>query len=355
MTSAQAPAGTPLPPGTPAPTTLTFPSDVELRLTRTFDAPPELVWTAWTEPRRLARWWGPLGFTLTTTGMDVRPGGQWRFVMHGPDGRDYPNLVTYLEVERPHRLVYKHGDPSPDAGVEPVSFTVTATFDPVAPGAGAGERTRVTLSMVFPSKERRDFVIKEYGADEGGKQTLARLAEHLGEAQRTAAGDPSAGFVISRVFTAPRELVWKAWTQQEYLMKWFGPKGATMARASLDLRPGGTFHYCMRLANGTELWGLWVFRDVTPPDRLVFVNSFADSAGKPARSPFDPAWPLTWLSTVSFAEHAGKGGGTVVNIHWDPVNATDEERRVFMAGHESMRGGWSSTLERLAEFLWDRC
>jgi uncharacterized protein YndB with AHSA1/START domain len=146
-------------------------ADREIVLTRVYEAPRELVWTAWTDPKHVVHWWGPDGFTNTIHEMDVRPGGVWRFVMHGPDGRDYKNRINFIEVERPERLVYTHGG---DDDVEPVSFHVTVTFE----DQGSG-RTKVTLRSVFPTAEERDRVVKDYGAIEGGRQTLARLADYL--------------------------------------------------------------------------------------------------------------------------------------------------------------------------------
>ena len=128
---------------------------------RLLDAPRDLVFDAWTDPEQVVQWWGPRGFTTTTHEMEVKPGGVWRFVMHGPDGRDYQNKITYLEVVRPERLVYKHGG---DEDPEPVSFQTTVTF------VAEGDKTRVTMRAVFPTAEERDRVVKEYGAVEGGEQ-----------------------------------------------------------------------------------------------------------------------------------------------------------------------------------------
>jgi len=138
--------------------------------TRVFDAPRELVWTVWTDPKHLAQWWGPDGFSTTTSAFDMRPGGIWRFVMHGPDGRDYQNRITFDEIVKPERLVYHHGGGD---DVEPVRFTTTVTFEDL------GGRTRVTLHGVFPSAAERDRVIREYGADKGMVQTLSRLGDYL--------------------------------------------------------------------------------------------------------------------------------------------------------------------------------
>ncbi len=146
-----------------------FPSDRELEVIRFFDAPRALVWKAWTDSAHIGAWWGPDGFTTTTLEMDVRPDGVWRFVMHGPDGTDYDNLIVYREVQEAERLHYWHGEKEGD----PHAFEVEVTF------ADINGKTRVSLKQRHASKEARDYVIKEIGAIEGAKQTLARLAEHL--------------------------------------------------------------------------------------------------------------------------------------------------------------------------------
>jgi uncharacterized protein YndB with AHSA1/START domain len=322
--------------------------DREIVLSRVFAAPRELVWKAFTDSGQLAHWWGPRGFTTRTHRMDVKPGGAWRFVMIGPDGREYENLITYLEVAAPERLRYKHGG---DKDVEPVNFEVTVTF---AKEDGAADRTRVTMRSVFPSKNARDFVAREYNAIEGGKQTLARLAEQLGGGAASSADPLDRPFVVTRVFKAPRQLVWDAWTQREHLMRWMGPKGTTIAHATLDLRPGGLFHYGMQAPDGKLMWGKWVFREIAPPDRLVVVVSFSDEQAGITRHPLAADWPLETLSTVTFAEHAGIGGGTTVVLQWLPLNATETERRLFAASHAGMEQGWGGTMEQLAAYLASR-
>jgi uncharacterized protein YndB with AHSA1/START domain len=137
---------------------------------RVFDAPRDLVFSAFTDPKHLAQWWGPNGFTTTTHAFDFRPGGIWRFVMHGPDGRDYQNRVTYDEIVPPERIVYHHGGGD---DVEPVQFTTTVTFEDL------GDKTRVIWHGRFPTAAERDRVIKEYGADKGLVQTMARLIDYV--------------------------------------------------------------------------------------------------------------------------------------------------------------------------------
>ena len=145
-------------------------ADREIVVTRLLDAPRELVFEAWTDPLHVAQWWGPNGFTNTIQEMDVRPGGVWRLIMHGPDGVDYPNRIDYIEVVRPSRLVYNHSGPEED---EHPQFHVTVTFEE------EDGKTRLTMRSVFPTAAERDHVIKEYGALEGANQTMGRLAEYL--------------------------------------------------------------------------------------------------------------------------------------------------------------------------------
>ena len=304
-------------------------TDREIVAVRVFDAPRELVFRMWTDPRHVVRWWGPIGFTTTIDEMDVRPGGVWRFVLHGPDGRAYKNKIVYVEIETPSRIVYDH--------VSGPQFRTMATF------ADKAGKTEVTVRMVFKTAAERDKTAREFGAVEGLHQTLGRLGDQL-----AGSGPADRPFVISRVFDAPRERVFEAWTRQEHLMKWFGPKGFTMPYAKLDLRPGGTFHYQLRSPAGQELWGRFLFREIAPPDRLVFVNSFSDEAGGLTRHPGNEVWPLTMITTVTFA---AQGGKTLVTVEWAPLNATDEERTTFDAGRDSMRGGWTGTFEQLADFL----
>ena len=151
-------------------TGIASPTEPTIVFNRTFDAPRELVWQAWTDPKYIAHWWGPNGFTNTIHAMDVKPGGVWRFIMHGPDGTDYPNKIIYREVVKPERLVYDHsGDDNPD---DPHVFQVLVTFT-----EDAG-KTKVFMRMTFPSIKARNSVI-EFGAVEGGAQTLDRLEQYI--------------------------------------------------------------------------------------------------------------------------------------------------------------------------------
>ncbi len=138
-------------------------------LSRTFDGPRDLVFDAWTAPEHVREWFGPQGFTLTVQEMDVRASGRWRFVMHGPDGIDFQNHVSYVEVVPPERLVY---DQTSGAAADP-GFHVTIEF------TAEGERTRMAARLLFPTAAARDHVVEAYGAIERGHETYDRLAAYL--------------------------------------------------------------------------------------------------------------------------------------------------------------------------------
>lgn len=139
--------------------------DRELLLSRTLNAPIELVWEMWTDPEHIANWWGPNGFTNTISKMEVRPGGEWDLVMHGPDGTDYKNKSIFTEVIKYKKIVYEH--------VSTPKFVATVTFE------GQGETTSLTWHMLFESREQFIQVVKTFKADEGLKQNVEKLALYL--------------------------------------------------------------------------------------------------------------------------------------------------------------------------------
>jgi len=248
----------------------------EIITTRLINASRERVFDVWADARHLANWWGPNGFTTTTDSLDMRPGGVWRFVMHGPDGRDYQNQITYLEVVRPERIRYRHG------GVEDVDvdFHTTVTFEEV------GNQTRVTIQAVFPSAEELARVIREYGADEGAKQHLGRLAIY-------AETDPATverQIITTRLINVPREKTFRAWTQPDHLQRWWGPNGFTNTFHEFDLQPTGHWRFTMHGPNGVDHPNHSVFVEIVPPERIVFdhlsvhlfrvVATFAEEAGQ---------------------------------------------------------------------------
>ena len=315
-------------------------SDREIILSRVFDAPRTLVWRAFTEPEHVAKWWGPRGFTDTTKRHEFRVGGYWEHTMHGPDGTDYPNKAKFLEIVPPERITFLlcGGSDLEDEERRGATFRATWTFEVVD-----AERTRLTGRMVFPSKEARDRVVRDYGAIEGGKQTLQKHADYL-----PAMSPASPDFVLTRVFDAPRDLVWKAWTEEAHLKRWFGPKGFTMTKCAMDFRVGGVFHYGMKSPDGHEMWGKWTFVEIVAPEKLVLLSSFSDANGGVTRHPMSATWPLETLSATTFTEHGGK---TTLTLRWAAHKATAEERKTFDSAHAGMTQGWGGTMAQLEAYL----
>jgi uncharacterized protein YndB with AHSA1/START domain len=163
-----------------------------------------------------------------------------------------------------------------------------------------------------------------------------------------AAAGETKPFVISRTFDVPRDTLWKCLTDPERMRQWWGPKGVTIIASKMDLRPGGTYHYGMRTGDGKEMWGKFVYREITPPERLVFVSAFSDETGGLTRHPLAPSWPIEMLSMFSLVEAGGK---TTFTVTWSPLNPTPEERATFDSGHDSMKQGWTGTMEQLAAYL----
>jgi uncharacterized protein YndB with AHSA1/START domain len=151
--------------------------DREIVISRVINASRELVFEAFTEVRHLSRWWGPEGFTTTTKSFEFRVGGEWVFVLHGPDGTDYPEWITWTEISPPERIALLHGEFRED----PNAFESVLTFEPDAAA------TRIEMRTVFPSKELRDEAVEKYHAIEGGQQTLGNLAAYITEIERMGA------------------------------------------------------------------------------------------------------------------------------------------------------------------------
>ncbi|MGI5238946.1 SRPBCC family protein [Dactylosporangium sp. CA-139066] len=152
-------------------------ADREIVISRVIDAPPELVFEAFTEVRHLSRWWGPEGFTTTTRSFEFREGGVWDFMMHGPDGTDYPEWITWTEIVPPERIALLHGEYRAD----PNAFESTLAFAP------HGTATRIVMRTVFPTRQLRDQAVEKYHAIEGGEQTLSNLAAYVAETVRKGA------------------------------------------------------------------------------------------------------------------------------------------------------------------------
>lgn len=243
---------------------------------------------------------GILQPTLTATSLRIRDGR--RLVTDGPFAETREGLAGYLLVEAENL-----DEALKIAAEHPVARTGTVEIRPVL------------HSEDWPKPERE--------TEESNHET---------------------SFAISRTFDAPRDLVWRAWTDPERLGHWWGPKGFGTEIVAFDLRPGGEFHYAMVPAEGQKTHGKFSYREISAPGKLVFTNGFANEAGEYVRAPFGFDWPLEILTTVTLEE---QGGQTVLTLSGVPVDPTNEERKQFTEMHDSMAQGFAGTFERLEELL----
>lgn len=305
-------------------------SDREMVIEREIPAPRALVFEAWTSPEHLAAWWGPRGFTTTTQSYELRGGGTWKFVMHGPDGVDYPNRIIYREIVRPERIVYDH-----DAGEDdPHGFRVTTLF------AEHDGRTRLTFRLVFATAEAYQKRMN-FRAKEGGQQTLDRLVEYVATLAARAAGDESTQeVVISRLIAAPRQLVFDAWTDPAKLVQWSAPDGCTLEYFSIDVRPGGSFHHQIKTPTGFTCICKGEYDEIVPAERIAYTMWFADRAGnfvEPGEVKMDVDWPRKTSVIVTFVD---EDGGTRLTLR--------QTLSLSIAKRTGAYPSWLQMLERLA-------
>jgi uncharacterized protein YndB with AHSA1/START domain len=308
-------------------------SSSEISLTRVLDAPIQTVWDAWNDLEQVAQWWGPRGFSLTTHSKDLRPGGQWIYTMHGPDGTDFPSTTTYLEVQEPHTMVYDHGA----SGEGEPLFRVTVLFSEF------GGKTKMDMTMALKSPEKAE-AIRKHIRKVGGNSTWDRFAEYLIER-----GSRKATFVIARSFAAPLETMFKMWTDAEHFSQWLPPTGFTMRILRGEIRPGGSVFFAM--TNGSEtMYGRIKYLEIRRPDLIVYSQEFCDEKENISRHPMLPIWPAAMLSTVNLYEE--QAGHTRVRVLWEPHGpATAAELEVFVRQRSSMTQGWTGSFDKLEELL----
>jgi uncharacterized protein YndB with AHSA1/START domain len=302
----------------------------EYSITRIYEAPVKVVWDAWHDTEKAAKWWGPRGFTITTHKKDLRPGGFWDYTMHGPDGVDYPNKTKYLEVEKESKMVYDHGGNDAQAPL----FRVTANFFDL------GDKTKLEMTMAFASVEVANKM-KKFIKQAGGDATWDRLAEFL---------SPTDKFVINRSFDAPIDRVFDMWTDPRHLAQWLPPSGFTMKFLKADIKPAGSSFYSMPGGNDVKMYGKAHYREIIKPHLIAYTQEFCDESGKTSRHPMAPTFPETFLTIINLAEE--DGNRTRVTVSTEVYgNASDVERETFHQSKAGMTIGWTGSFDKLEEYL----
>lgn len=281
----------------------------ELTAKKTLHAPRELVWEVWTKPEHIVHWWGPVGFTTTSGKMEVQPGSSWDFTMHGPDGRDYPNRIIFLEVKKPELLIYKHAG---DDDTEPVNFHVTVSFE------AAGNDTHLTMRSTFNSAEELDRLNRVYGIIQGETDTVNRLEEYLVEIKTGYQKSMTVDATVSDIFLALTNKLSDWWTT--------GLEGnATQTGDKFTVRFDATFKTfeVEELIPGKKI--IWKCADT-----LIDIAAFENKK--------------EWLGTKIVWEIASKQGSTQLKMtHYGLTPALE--------CYPVCENGWSSFLASLQQLL----
>ncbi len=302
-------------------------------ITRTFDAPRENVWIAWTEPELLKRWWGPKKFTAPASTIDLRRGGTYLHCMRGPDGRDYWSTGTYREIKAPELLVAsdsfadEKGNKVPAShygipGAWPDEQLVTVTLK------DAGGKTRMTLTHEgIPAGPMRELCAL------GWNESFDKLAAHIVPDDRTKiiAEQGKQEVAITRVFDAPRDLVFKACTDRNLVPRWWGPERFATTIDKMDVKPGGLWRFTQRNADGDAYAFHGVYHKVAP-GRIVSTFEFEGAPGHVS------------LDTIVLEEAGGR-----TKLVQKTVFQSVEDRDSML--REGMEEGVYESMDRLAVLL----
>jgi uncharacterized protein YndB with AHSA1/START domain len=295
--------------------TLSPTADRELIITRVLNAPISLVWEVWTKPEHIKNWWGPNGFYNTVFEMDLRPGGTWDFVMHGPDGTDYKNKSVFKEIVKHKKIVYEH--------ITGPKFLATIEFEE------HGKKTLLKWHMLFETSEEFIRTVKTFKADEGLKQNISKLESYVEK------GYALDELTITRVINAPIDLVFKAWTDEKMLAKWWGPHGCTNPVCQWDAKPGGKIYIEMKDPGGTVYPMDGEVHEISAPGKIRFTAAPLDD--KKHRF-------FEVMNTVTLC---AEGEKTLLTLHIKVNN-------IKQGGDRHLKGinaGWSQSIERLINLV----
>jgi len=312
----------------------------ELIITRLFDAPRKLVWKAWTEPERSMRWWGPKGFTSPVFKIDLRVGGESFSCMRSPDGKDICGKGFYREIVPFERLVVTDSFADEKGNIVPAShygmsedfpleMLITVTFEE------HDGKTKLTLKHAgMPTGPDSE------GAQQGWNESFDKLAEYLETEKSIVSGKNVPKFelpsdqevVITRIFDAPRELVFKASTDPNLIPQWWGPKRYTTTVEKMDVKPGGVWRFIQHDQDGNKYAFNGVYREISPPEREVHTFEFEGMPGH------------VMLETSMFEEFEGKTKLTVTDL----FQTVEDRDGMFNSG---MKEGATESMDRLEELL----
>ncbi|HXX55757.1 MAG TPA: SRPBCC domain-containing protein [Methanoregula sp.] len=307
-----------------------------LSVTRTFGAPRERVWEAWIDPAMVRRWWGPSGFTSPDIRIDLRVGGKYLFCMRSPDGKDYWNTGVYREIVPMERLVATDSFSDEKGEVVPPSYY----------GMTGDMPMELLATLTFQEQEgKTKFTIEYEGfppgemavlAKAGWNQSLDKLADLLVEEEAGTGkpiiiadeGRPDATLV--RIFDAPQERIFRAYTEPDLIQRWWGPRRLSTVVDRLEAGPGGSWRFLNRDAAGNEYWFHGVFHEVSPA-RIVQTFEFEGMPGH------------AMLGVVTLVDMGGKTKLTSKSI----FESVGDRDGMLATGKD----GWLESMDRLAELV----
>ena len=286
----------------------------ELVMQRTFNAPRALVWEVLSKPEHVRRWYGPRSDTMTVCELDFRVGGAWRFVLESQNGGGCAFRGHFREIVFPEKIVQTTEFEDMPGHISLETLTLEEQDG----------QTTMTILCQFDSTQDRDGMLYS-GMEEGAGQSYDRLEELLAQ------WDEPNELVIVRTHDAPRELVWRAWTEREHLIRWSAPQGFSITHCEGDLREGGAWRTCMVSPDGKEHWVGGRYLEIVPPERLVFTHLWDDNDGFP-----NPESRVT----VTLEEEGQK-----TRLHFRQEGLPSPASR---DGHEI---GWNESFDRLSDVL----
>ncbi|MFN8533402.1 MAG: SRPBCC domain-containing protein [Dehalococcoidia bacterium] len=306
------------------------PTLAEVTLTRSLTAPPDLVWRAWTDPDQLAAWWGPHGFDAPVCEIDVRPGGALLIQMRAPDGVILPMKARFEEVAPNERLVFRSTALEDAAGVALLETVTTVTIAPDGPG------TRLSVhTIVVTAGPGAEGALA--GMEVGWSQSLDKLAQFtqkeipvMTKNTLTVTTPSDREIVLTRLFDAPRDLVWKVITDPALIGRWWG-EGTTVDQ--MDVRPGGTWRFISHGEDGAEYAFRGEYREIVPPVRIVQTFEFEPMAGH--------------ISVETMTLQEQPDGKTLVTVH-ALYDSREDRDGVIQSG---MEHGAAATYDRLEALL----
>ena len=311
----------------------------ELTITRVFDAPRELVWKAWTDPEMAMHWMGPRGFTATEFVVPHEVGEEWHMTMVGrvPASQEPITLRQHgrtLEMDPPRKLVYTFAwDNRACVGLSESPFkenTITVLLEE------KGNKTVMTFTQgPFVTEGERD------GHNGGWNSAFDKFAEFMLAEQPPRIADPNdvpTELHLKRVFAAPRQLVFDAWTKPEMVAEWWGPRNFTTTVEEWGARAGGEILVIMRAPDGAAYPMSGQFVEFYPPIRFHFTASALDNDG----NTLFENWNSVFFQEVE--------GGTQVTLDVHVMSQTETAPQYL----KGMRKGWSQSLDKLEDLLKSR-